>query len=285
MSGCACGENVLETLEGRVLLSVNTAPLEARAGKPAGPAIRLDVVVLHELGHALGLGHIDDQPSIMNSYYNAGYDLGSFMSDPAVAALQALYAQYPGDAPSPYWTDYDERPADADATIDVTYSFMRDGTRLESGRSDIFKVFDAKFGRQTWQDVFRQQLQRWSDASGGVLTFSEMADGGQAWGTSGREQGDSRFGDIRIGSHRMDGAASVLAHAWLPSTGTTVSGDLHLDSAENWVLSAAASTTTATRVKLLPGGERLFSGRTIAGVLELDRGEDLLRLGETALLG
>lgn len=253
------GWGAFESLEGRTMLSVTTGPLEAKGGKPApaGPAIRMDLVVLHELGHSLGLEHTDNVGSIMDPYYNANYDLSNFANDPAVAKLNEIYTIYNGSAPSAYWTDVDEQPADGDATIDVTYSFVPDGTRLERGRSDLFGKFDAKFGRDAWQAVFREQLQRWAGVSGGKLTLNEVADGGQAWGAAGREQGDSRFGDIRIGGHNIDGSSSVLAHAWLPSTGYTVSGDLHLDTAENWVLGPAPAVASATTTSTEPSAGAL----------------------------
>src|SRR5262249_7062095 len=60
----------------------------------------------------------------------------------------------------------------------------------------------------------------------------------------GKSQNDSRFGDIRIGTHRMDGALGVLAHTYLPTSIFTAGGDSHFDSAEQWVTGTASGLST-----------------------------------------
>lgn len=75
----------LETLEGRVLLSLaceaDLGSAAAKGGGRAAPAIQLDLVVLHELGHSLGLDHdTSDAVSIMDPYYNEHYNINYFLS-------------------------------------------------------------------------------------------------------------------------------------------------------------------------------------------------------------
>jgi hypothetical protein len=54
-----------------------------------GTGFDIETVALHELGHALGLGHEDDVPSIMNSYY-AGIQRSLLADD--ISGITALYS-------------------------------------------------------------------------------------------------------------------------------------------------------------------------------------------------
>jgi hypothetical protein len=62
-----------------------------------GKNIDLFSVTLHELGHALGLGHSDNPNDVMYPYYkmNSGLQAGD------IAAIQTLYAAQTGTAPPP----------------------------------------------------------------------------------------------------------------------------------------------------------------------------------------
>lgn len=54
-------------------------------------------VALHELGHALGLGHSDDPTAVMYPYYK----MSTTLSPIDVAAIQTLYAAQTAEAPAP----------------------------------------------------------------------------------------------------------------------------------------------------------------------------------------
>ncbi len=66
------------------------------------------------------------------------------------------------------------------------------------------------------------------------LTFAQVADCGNAFNTA------CSGGDMRIGGHTFDGASGTLAHGYFPpANGSTAAGDIHMDTAENWVIGFA----------------------------------------------
>jgi hypothetical protein len=235
--------------------AANTAAAAAARSSPAAPPIRLDVVALHEFGHALGLDHdATSAASIMDPYYDANYhyDATAFQSDPAVVKLNQMVAN-----PSTYaWKDSDANTSNG---IQITYSFMLDGATMDKGTNNLFATFDKIFkptatNAHPWMGIFTQQLQRWSAATGGKLQFVPFDSDGienatYAFNTTSPDlQNDARFGDIRIGAHRFDGAGKVLAHTYYPPpNGSSAAGDSHYDSSENWVYvpdSGASSALT-----------------------------------------
>src|SRR4051812_38674276 len=168
----------VEVLESRLFLSATVAQAKGGPAAVAGPVIRLDIVALHELGHALGLPHNDAEApgSIMNAYYNPNYDLSKLASDPAAATLQGLFANVNTSS----WKDSrDAIPGNG--VVDITYSFMPDGTSTDQGRSNLFQTFNALAPTSVWQQVFTDQLNRWAAVSGRHISFHPHADSGKAF--------------------------------------------------------------------------------------------------------
>jgi matrixin len=201
------------------------------------PAIRLDLVALHEFGHSLGLAHTSDTTSIMYAYYNPNYNLANFANDSAVATFRSLYSN-PDTSP---WKDDLDGANDGVAT--VSYSFTPDGVRMDSGkRNTLNATMDRIFGAGNWESIFANELNRWAGVSNGKVAFVEHGDGPYDFNVAGAAQNDSRFGDIRIGTHRFDGPGKVLAHTYYPPpNGATAAGDAHFDQAEDWALSGTLS--------------------------------------------
>ncbi len=206
---------------------------EGKHGPTVGPAIRLDLVALHEFGHALGLDHNSSASSIMYAYYNADYNLSNFADDPAVAQFRSLFANI---NTSP-WTDSAD-PVPNDGKVEITYSFVPDGTKMEGRKSssNMFSTFNSLYGSTAaWEQIFTDALNRWAGMSNGNVSFVPHSDSGLPFNYSGNSQNDVGSGDIRIGTHKFDGPSSTLAHTYFPPpNGATAAGDSHYDSDENW---------------------------------------------------
>lgn len=84
---------------------------------------------------------------------------------------------------------------------------------------------------------FEAQIQAAFNAWSAVanLTFVQVVDNGVAFNAAGTNA------DIRISGHTFDGASGTLAHGFFPpANGATAAGDIHFDTAENWVTSFGA---------------------------------------------
>jgi hypothetical protein len=122
------------------------------------------------------------------------------------------------------------------ANPNVSVSYMPDGTLISSTyASNLFAVYNAAYPQATWQREIARALQTWADVSN--LNFHFVADDGSPQGTAGLAQGDSRFGDIRIGGYNM--GSGILGLGWNPGS-TTTSGDVEL------------STTSAFAIGSMP---------------------------------
>jgi hypothetical protein len=114
----------------------------------------------------------------------------------------------------------------------ITYSLMPDGTNIGGTPSALFQTLNANIPTATWQQQIAQAASLWEDAAN--LNLSLVSDDGLPEGTSGDQQGDSRFGDIRIGAIPLP--SGVLAETFLPppANGGTDAGDIVLNSTVNW---------------------------------------------------
>src|SRR5262249_50961550 len=110
------------------------------------------------------------------------------------------------------------------ANVNVSVSYMPDGTMISSTYpSNLFAAYDAAYPTATWQRELARALQTW--ASVPPLNFHFVSDDGSPQGTAGLAQGDSRFGDIRLGGYSM--GSGILGLGWSPLS-TTTGGDVEL---------------------------------------------------------
>lgn len=111
----------------------------------------------------------------------------------------------------------------------ITFSVAPDGTDW-NGVPSTLNAAMAGDGVNLAAGITRA-LNLW--AAAGKLQFSPVADDGEPRGASGPSQGDSRFGDIRIGGYDF-GNPSILGTTYYPTQGTTLAGDVTLNTGADW---------------------------------------------------
>jgi|GEM_PF-1086226 len=126
----------------------------------------------------------------------------------------------------------------------VTYSFMAAGLSCSfnysgSGATDC----GTGAGETTalaigFQNQVRNAFAAWSAVAG--LTFTEVADGGGAVNAAGPA---GSLGNIRVGTHDIDGPSGILAYAYSPVGGGAF-GDMFFDNSENWTVNSIDGDTS-----------------------------------------
>jgi hypothetical protein len=115
----------------------------------------------------------------------------------------------------------------------ITYSFAPDGTNVGGDSSNLLATMASRgFSTANWQAQFAKAAAVWQAVTG--INFAQVSDDGSAFGTSGDQQGDPRFGDIRIGGDSL--GQGVLGAAFFPPplNGGTLAGDIIISSNVAW---------------------------------------------------
>src|SRR5438046_20231 len=84
----------------------------------------------------------------------------------------------------------------------ISVSYLPDGTMTNGTPSALFALLDPIAPTATWQREYARALQTWADVA--EINFHFVADSGLPTDTFGQQQGDSRFGDIRLGAAPLD---------------------------------------------------------------------------------
>ncbi|MBO6513953.1 MAG: matrixin family metalloprotease [Phycisphaerales bacterium] len=110
-----------------------------------------------------------------------------------------------------------------DATT-LTYSFVPDGTNIiGEGSSNLQSTMNSIIGNGTWQSLFDQALNAWSDVSGLNYVNEPNDDGVSISGFGSGAAGQLGIrGDVRISGNFIDGGGNVLAYNYFPNNGDMV---------------------------------------------------------------
>lgn len=119
----------------------------------------------------------------------------------------------------------------------VSVSFMPDGTDVGGVPSNLIGTMNARWSTGTWQREILKGVQAY--AANANINFAIKSDDGSPFGSCGGSgndcnvQGDSNFGDIRIGGINLGGA---LGFSMLPPpvNQDTTAGDITLDTSTVW---------------------------------------------------
>src|SRR5262249_15156351 len=117
----------------------------------------------------------------------------------------------------------------------ITVSFVPDGTSLggswatangpvsATGQSSLFSTLNGKMPVSVWQGEVLRALQTWANEVN--INLVVVPDSGDPFGTTGIQQGDPRFGDIRIGAAPLSSSLLAMSVPYSLTGGTWV-GDI-----------------------------------------------------------
>jgi len=132
----------------------------------------------------------------------------------------------------------------------VTISFVPDGTVLGQDvngpiSSNLFANFNQRFGSPAaWQNAIEKGAQAWAQQTN--INLAIVTDNGTASGGGNYQQGDSGFGDIRIGSYNFGNTGLAWAYMPPPINNYSVAGDINFNSTTGFVLGTSGGFNLQT---------------------------------------
>src|SRR4051794_9130914 len=111
----------------------------------------------------------------------------------------------------------------------ITYSVVPDGTNIGGTPSVLQQALAAKSG---WQQQIQKAAAAWEAVAG--INLVQVPDDGSPIGVAGNQQGDPRFGDIRIGGMAQSSGQLAFAYAPPPFNGGTDAGDIFFNTTQSW---------------------------------------------------
>jgi len=125
----------------------------------------------------------------------------------------------------------------------ITYSLVPDGTSIGGKPSTLYQSLTALFPNpNVWQAQFRAAAAVWQEVANINLVW--VADQGGALGVNGAQQGDPRFGDIRISAVPFSDGTLGAAFSPPPANGGTAAGDIILNSTTVWRINSSYDLET-----------------------------------------
>ncbi len=122
--------------------------------------------------------------------------------------------------------DYTLMGGQWDNSRPITFSVAPDGVAWDNGTNNVNATLNGEFGGTSWQRTLATALQTW--AASANLNFVPVADGNYGFNTQGANQGDSRFGDIRVAGYGF--TTQPIAQTYgPPPNGWTAAGDVKLN--------------------------------------------------------
>lgn len=110
----------------------------------------------------------------------------------------------------------------------ITYSIAPDGVFWDHGTNQLHSTLDASLGDGKWEREVARALATWQAVAN--INIVPVGDSKRDLDAPGLAQGDSRFGDIRIGGYTFPGNTTTLAETYFPPpNGTTSAGDVVLN--------------------------------------------------------
>jgi hypothetical protein len=109
----------------------------------------------------------------------------------------------------------------------LTVSFAPDGTAIGAQVSDLFKALNATQPTAAWQQTILEAVQAWTSQAD--VNVGLVSDGGEPFGTPALSQGNTRFGDIRIGALAMGQDSAAISFPPDPYFAGFWSGDIILN--------------------------------------------------------
>jgi hypothetical protein len=136
----------------------------------------------------------------------------------------------------------------------LTLSFAPDGTPTPLGPSTAHQALGAATPTAVWQREVLRAFQTWAAETN--INIGLVRDGGQALGTRGAVQGDTRFGDVRVAAAPLSAGAlaSASPFSW---TGTTFAGDMVFSSSRPFRAGGSASAFDIYSIALHEAGHAL----------------------------
>jgi Matrixin len=114
----------------------------------------------------------------------------------------------------------------------ITYSIVADGVSWDHGTNRLNAALNEQFGTSAWKRELARALQTWASVAN--IDIVSTTDANLPFNSPGKEQGDSRFGDIRVGGYRFPDRNLLAQTFFPPPNGVTASGDSEINLAIDW---------------------------------------------------